>query len=186
MNAKPIDPRRLDVGAFVAAAGELSGEWPLTELERLSGSVLGAHPEGEPIHWQVQGEQRPVTGGEPEVWLHVTAQGCVSMQCQRCLGPMPAALDVDRWIRFVRDASQAEALDAELEEDVLELQRHMDLRELVEDELLLELPLVPRHEACPQPLPMTPEQDAVDEPSPRPNPFAALAQLKKKPGEGET
>src|SRR5262249_20365248 len=100
-------------------------------------------------------------------------------------------LDVDRRIRFVADPEQAEALDAELEDDVLELQRHMDLRELVEDELLLALPLVPRHEgACPQPLPMNSGASGVDDgssPAEVPHPFAALAKLKKPspPDEGE-
>jgi uncharacterized protein len=186
MNAKPIDPRRLDVAALAAARGELAGEWPLAALDRLAGSVLGTVPEDSPIHWQAEGDQRPVTGGEPEIWLHLTAQACVNMRCQRCLGALAVPLDLDRWVRFVRDAEQAEALDAELEDDVLELQRYMDLRELVEDELLLALPLVPRHEACPQPLPLGHSADAAPpaEAAPeRPHPFAALAQLKKKPDE---
>ena len=161
----------------------MSGEWALDDLARLAGSVLGAEPESAPVYWQAEGEHRPVTGGEPEIWLHLSAQACVNMRCQRCLGAMAVALDVDRWIRFVRDASQAEALDAELEEDVLELERQMDLRELVEDELLLELPLVPRHDLCPEPLPMAEEPEQAEAPPARPNPFAALAQLKKKADE---
>ncbi|HEY9107287.1 MAG TPA: YceD family protein, partial [Roseateles sp.] len=97
-----------------------------------------------------------------------------------CLGALAVPLDVDRWIRFVPDAAQAEALDAELEDDVLELQRQMDLRELVEDELLLALPLVPRHEACPEPLPHADEETVgEEEEAERPNPFAALAALKR-------
>lgn len=184
MNAKSIDPRRLDVAALAAAGGELSGQWPLPDLDRLSGSVLGAEPEGSPVHWQAEGEQRSVTGGEAEVWLHLTAQACVNMRCQRCLGALAVPLDLDRWIRFVREASEAEALDAELEDDVLELERQMDLRELIEDELLLALPLVPRHDVCPQPLPHSAGDDPATEEAPqRPNPFAALAQLKKKSGD---
>jgi uncharacterized protein len=181
MNAKSIDPRRLDVAALAAAGGELSGEWPLPDLDRLAGSVMSAEPEGAPVHWQAEGEQRLVTGGEPEVWLHLTAQACVNMRCQRCLSALPVPLDLDRWIRFVRDGAQAEALDAELEDDVLELERQMDLRELIEDELLLALPLVPRHDVCPQPLPAGSGETASSDAEPqRPNPFAALAQLKKK------
>lgn len=184
MTLKPTDPRRLDVAALAAANGELSGEWALATMSRLSDSVLGVEPAGAPIHWQAEGEQRPVSGGEPEIWLHLTAQACVNMRCQRCLSALAVPLDLDRWIRFVRDADQAEALDAELEDDVLELQRHMNLCELVEDELLLALPLVPRHEVCPEPLPSPIDNGAVDadgEAPARPNPFAALAHLKKKP-----
>lgn len=181
MATKPTDPRRLDVASFAAAGGELSGEWPLDALDRLAGSVLGPEPPGAAIHWQAEGQQRPVTGGEPEIWLHLTAQACVNMRCQRCLAPMAVPLDLDHWVRFVRDPARAEALDAELEEDVLELERQMDLRELVEDELLLALPLVPRHDECPQPLPMGSEPADVPAPE-RPHPFAALEKLKKKPG----
>jgi uncharacterized protein len=180
MNAKPIDPRRLDVAGFSARHGELSGQWALAELPRLCDSVLGAEPTGAPVHWQAEGQQRPVTGSSPEVWLRLSAQAGVSMQCQRCLGPVPVPLDVDRWIRFVSGAAEAEALDAELEDDVLELQRHTDLRELIEDELLLALPLVPLHDACPEPLQQAPGDEPAAPPA-RPNPFAALAQLKKKP-----
>ncbi|WP_374674986.1 DUF177 domain-containing protein [Ideonella sp.] len=186
MSARPLDPTRLDVAAFAAAGGESSGHWPLATLPRLAGSVLAEETPEAAVHWQAEGEQRPVTGGEPEIWLHLTAQACLSMRCQRCLAPMPVGLDVDRWIRFVRGSAAAEALDADLEEDVLELPRLLDLRELVEDELLLDLPIVPRHETCPEPLPMgsAPEPDGAGEPSAesRPHPFAALAQLKKKPG----
>lgn len=180
MNSRSIDPRRLELAAFAASGGELTGEIPLGGLERLVDSVLGAEPPGAPVHWQAEGRSRPVTGCEPEIWLHLTAQACVSLRCQRCLQPMPVPLDVDRWIRFVRDGAEAEALDAELEDDVLELARQLDLHELIEDELLLALPLVPRHEVCPQPLPQGSEPQAA-EPE-RPNPFAALEQLKKKPG----
>jgi uncharacterized protein len=179
--SRPINPRRLDVAAFAASAGELLGSEPLESLGRLSDSVLGAEPAGAGVHWQAEGEQRAKSSGDPEIWLHLTAQGCVNMQCQRCLAPVAVSLDIDRWVRFVRETAQAEALDAEMEDDVLELQRQMDLLELIEDELLLGLPLVPRHEECPEPLPnetALPDAPATDEPE-RPNPFAALARLKK-------
>ena len=60
---------------------------------------------------------------------------------------------------------------------MLVLTRALDLHELVEDELILALPLVPRHDACPQPLaaPATAEEPLAE----RPNPFAALAALKR-------
>jgi uncharacterized protein len=43
-------------------------------------------------------------------------------------------------------------------------------------------PIVPKHEVCPTLVPMSAVDDAFEEAlDARPNPFAALAQLKKKP-----
>jgi uncharacterized protein len=50
---------------------------------------------------------------------------------------------------------------------------------LVEDELILSLPIVPRHDQCPDPLPMP--VDELDE-GPAAHPFQALAALKRPPG----
>jgi uncharacterized protein len=80
---------------------------------------------------------------------------------------------------FVDDEAAAAELDAESEDDVLVSSAHFDLLALVEDELLLALPIVPRHDACPAPLP-APSDDLSEEP--RANPFAALAALKRGGG----
>jgi uncharacterized protein len=89
-------------------------------------------------------------------------------------------LALDRWLRFVEDEAQAAELDAELDDDVLALPRWLDLVELIEDELLLALPLVPRHAVCPVPLPMALEAETAPAEE-APHPFAALAAL-KRPG----
>ena len=96
---------------------------------------------------------------------------------------MEAALQVDRVIRFVEGEETAERLDEEGEEDVLALSRSVDLLELVEDELILALPIVPRHETCPEPLVVSKEASAhikEEGPGERDHPFAVLAQLKKR------
>lgn len=91
---------------------------------------------------------------------------------------MTEAVAIDRWLRFVEDESQAAELDVDSDDDVLALPRHLDARELIEDELLLALPIVPKHDACPEPLPLeAPEEEIVKDD--RPNPFAALAALKR-------
>lgn len=181
MKVKSFDPRRLDVAALAAEAGELSGEWPLAAMARLSASAM---PEASPealVRWAVQGELRPVTGGQAEVWLHLQAEISLALCCQRCLGPVTDTVHLDRPLRFVADERQAAELDAEMEDDVLALERELDLQELVEDELLLALPLVPRHDQCPAPLPLPADEPEVEE---RPNPFAALAALKRPAGGG--
>ncbi len=55
---------------------------------------------------------------------------------------------------------------------MLALAHPLDLQALVEDELILALPLIPRHEACPRPLTPPPSAGADDPPGD--NPFAAL------------
>jgi uncharacterized protein len=90
------------------------------------------------------------------------------------------ALQVERRLRFVHGEDAAAQLDAQSEDDVLALTRALDLRELIEDELLLALPIVPRHEVCAEPLPVAIDAEA-DAPAgdPAPGPFAALAALKR-------
>lgn len=179
MKAPEFNPDKLDVQAFAKEGASLAGTWPLASLERLASSTAGP-AEGD-VHWTALGELRPVRGGEPQLWLHLTADTTLKLECQRCLGPVETGVQAKRSFLFVRGEQSAEALDADLEDDVLALPRALDLRELIEDELLLELPLVPRHEVCPEPLvaPSSPQDEALQD---NPNPFAALAVLKKKGG----
>ena len=53
----------------------------------------------------------------------------------------------------------------------------MDLADLVEDQLILALPLVPMHESCPQALPV--QAGAVPAADAPVSPFAVLAGLRK-------
>jgi len=180
MKPRTADPRRLDVEAFAKEDATLEGAWPLPALERLADM---AHPDAKPVesdvaHWHAEGDLRPVTSGPPQVWLHLGASARLALVCQRCLGPVDTPIEAERSFRFVADEDTAARLDADTEEDVLAMTRALDLRALVEDELLLALPLVPRHDSCPQPLPMTHGDDAPEEEA-RPNPFAALAALKR-------
>jgi uncharacterized protein len=175
--SRPLDPRRLDVRAFADAGAATEGTLPQHELARLAASVL-ATDGASPVAWRATGEQRPVAGGPPEIWLHLHAQTQAVLQCQRCLQPMAEPVEVDRRFRFVASEAEAERLDEELDDDVLVLSRHFDLVALLEDELILALPLVPRHDTCPEPLPL-PADDTED--APAENPFAALAHLRRPP-----
>ena len=180
--AQPFNARHLDIVAFAEAGASLSGEDPLSHYARLSREDLDG--EGKAVvRWQAQGRSEPVAGGAPEIWLDLQAQTELGMQCQRCLDPMRQALAFERSFRFVRDEATAELLDEELEEDVLVWRKDFDLQALVEDELLMELPVAPRHEVCPSTPPMqvqTHDFDAGEQE--KPNPFAALKALKKNNG----
>jgi len=178
MVRRSFDPQRLDVEAFARDGVSLDGQWPLGAFERLREAQMPGGDVPHPVGWSARGERQQPRVGEPELWLHLQASARLALQCQRCLQPVDTPLQVDRRIRFVRGEEEAATLDADIDDDVLALTRSLDLRELIEDELLLALPLVPRHERCPAPLPAP--TDELPESAERPNPFAVLAGLKGK------
>jgi len=178
MAAREFDPLRLDVAAFAKEAGRLEGHWPLARFDRIAASAAAgvSVTAADEVVWSARGEQRQLRGGEHQTWLHLDAAAHVSLECQRCLKPVSVALKISRNFLFVHGEDAAAQLDADSEDDVLAITRALDLHELVEDELLLALPIVPRHEVCPEPLAVAGDDESAEE---KPNPFAALAVLKR-------
>ncbi|MDB5967382.1 MAG: hypothetical protein JWQ72_3882 [Polaromonas sp.] len=180
---RQLQPDRLNMRAFAREADALEGAAPLQKMARLASETRDLAPDAA-AQWKAQGELREHSGAEPDVWLHLTAQASVALTCQRCLGPVVTPLQVDQWYRFVATEEIAMAEDDQSEEDLLVMEPQFDLLSLLEDELLLALPLVPMHEQCPDsPVAASREDDPpAEDPPARPNPFAVLAQLRKKDG----
>jgi len=188
--ATRLNPERIDLRALAQSGETLSADDALALFPRLAGTQAGT---GSGVRWSALAEwRRPMPGldaaaaaggaaQQPVLWLHLQAQATVDMTCQRCLGPAPQALETDRWFRFVADEATADAEDEDSEEDVLVFSQAFNLRELVEDELIMAQPLVPMHETCPTPLVVRDAAPPAEASAERPHPFAALAQLKKKP-----
>jgi uncharacterized protein len=180
--SKNLNARRLNMPAFAQAGEPLVALTPLQNMERLAQEIHGPAPDFT-INWRASGELRARTGAEDDVWVHLEAKTSLPLTCQRCMGPVATPLEIDQWYRFVADEDIAMAEDDESEEDLLVMESQFDLLAVVEDELLMALPLVPMHEICPE----TPvfsageaELAAPDgEEQAKPHPFAALAQLKK-------
>jgi uncharacterized protein len=166
---KPKNLHALDVKAFAKAQMHLEGDTPVAEFERLaedcSGEVTGH------VSWSAQGAIDPEQRGKDDAWLHLEAKATVLLTCQRCLHPVPVELLIEQDFRFVADEATALAEDDDCEEDLLSPAPELTLQTLLEDELLLAMPLIPRHTTCDKPLPQSPDQDL-------PHPFAALADMK--------
>jgi uncharacterized protein len=193
--AQPAIPSKhsasaLDIATFCREGAELKGQSALASMPRLV-SGLNAVPADAVANWQAHGKLQAVLGGASQMWLHLQGQAKVLLQCQRCLQDMSEAVTVDRRIRFVRSEAEAARLDEESEDDVLALVPRLDLNELLEDELILSLPLVPMHTTCPEPLlPLLPlqaplasgpgAQASAQSSNEAPHPFAALAALRAK------
>ncbi len=175
MTAREFNPSHLDVEVFAAEAAEMAGQWPVSRLHRIAESLAAAPTGDDRVTWNARGERRAARGGAVQTWLHIGAASRLALECQRCLKPVVVAIEVKRNFLFVQGETLAAQLDAETDDDVLAMPRALDLQALVEDELLLALPLVPRHDVCPEPLPVRIDEEAAQD---APHPFAALAALK--------
>ncbi len=172
-----FNPRKLSVLNFAKAQSRLEGVEPLAQLDRLH-EFQQAGGEASEVHFQVRGEMRTTSAGALAPWLVLSANTRLTLVCQRCLRPVEEEVAFERAFRFVPSEAQAEIEDEEAEEDVLVLSPDFDLLELVEDELLMDLPAAPKHAVCPQPVKLRVADADYEEPEEKPNPFAALAGLK--------
>lgn len=180
-----FNPRRLDVAGLARSGAELTAKTPLEQFDRLvlerAPAAMSSCDEG--VSWRVWAEYRSVLGGADQLWLRLQAAHRLPQVCQRCLLVSETLLDVDQWFRFVADEATAEQEDEGSEEDVLVLSPDFDLLALLEDELLMALPLVPKHDRCPVEV----KTEVVDTEfqaaeAEKPHPFAALAALKQPKG----
>lgn len=174
---------RLNISAFAQEGLPLSGSALLQNMERLAPELQGLQPDLV-VNWQANAEFRAAladAGSEPAIWLHLTAAAAVPLTCQRCMTPVEVPVEIDQWYRFVATEDIAMAEDDLSDEDLLVMEPHFDLLALLEDELLMAVPLVPMHAVCPGAASAghaeLPEADAPEE---KPNPFAVLQQLKTR------
>lgn len=176
--AKDFDPHRLDVRRFAEEGAELEANDGLQSFRRLAQETQRPG-DAAPVHWHARGELLNPRHVHPEVWVHLVADTTLPLVCQRCLNPVDVPLNVDRSFRFVPDEETAAAEDDDSEEDLLALSRSFDLVELVEDELLMELPVAPRHEVCPEAVKMSSsDSDFEAAGAQKEHPFAVLSRLK--------
>lgn len=175
------DARHLNIEAFAKAGGALQGSEDLAQFDRLLEEAQGAGAQN-PVRFTAHGLTRPNGATSEQLWLSLSAEVALPQTCQRCLGPVDVTVAFEREFRFVASEEVAAAEDDASEEDVLVSSRDFNLLELVEDELLMALPVVPKHAVCPGSVKLQAvDPDFVEEEQEKPNPFAVLGQLKKKP-----
>lgn len=101
--------------------------------------------------------------------------------CQRCMGPMTLPVHVDFQLAVVKGESQAEQLPDDYDPLLLEGDT-LRLADVIEDELLLAVPVAPLHpvdECGVNPADWSPPEMEPETVSKRENPFAVLAGLKR-------
>jgi len=127
---------------FARTGSELQGAWPVADFPRLRDALRT--DEG-----TLQCELRGMPGELGRPLLRLRVEGALQFVCQRCLGALEYPLHIEV-------ALQLAATQAEIDADPLGAggperivaNREMPVRDLLEDELLLAIPLAPRHESC--------------------------------------
>lgn len=162
-----------DKARNLPAGKSLAGQQALVQFKRL---VEGLPEQADTlVQWSVQGEGT-LAGRR---FIDVKASAEVTLECQRCLQLFVQALRVDNRLEVVRKLSQLDG-DDDLEEiERIEGSPRFEVLELIEDELILSLPSVPKHDVCPSVPGLSEPSGEPDAEVARPSPFAVLERLKK-------
>jgi uncharacterized protein len=143
---------------------------PLTEFARLPPQPAGT---GGALKGQAQFRRE---GGFPVAELEI--QGKVQLVCQRCMKPMQQAVDSQARIALVVSESEADRVPPEFE-PVRAPEGRIRLKDLVEEEVLLTLPIVPLHEDLSECAPAA-KISATAESESTQKPFERLGELLKR------
>ncbi len=172
----------VDTAQLARSAETLQGEIPVDRLPRLA-SLL-ASSEGV-VHWNVRGARHARPEGGHDDFLELSFSAALRPACVRCLEPVEIGIGDRRRFRLVASEAEAERLDPEDDEyDVLAGGSRFDLDALIEDEAILALPPMPRHDHCEAGIAPDHSGPSAEELE---KPFAALQRLRgnRPPGEDE-
>ena len=133
-----IDPYRL-----AEQGAHLSGVLPVRQMRRIAEVCLDESGE---VSIDLQFERSDV---EEICLMHGTLTATLHVTCQRCLDQMTLNLTARPRLILLRAGKTADDLDDESE--ILVVDKALALGDLVEDEVLLAMPMIPMHEPsrCP-------------------------------------
>jgi uncharacterized protein len=161
-----INPRRAAEGGY-----DVAGTVAFTRMARLSKAVENHDGAAEvALHFALDEQGIPVVKGR--------VRSEAVLICQRCLSPLSVPIDLEVELGIVASDEEAKRLPTHYDPLVAGEDR-LAVAELVEDEILLALPAIPRHEdaACTAGVTEAPAEQASGRTD---NPFAVLEQLKSK------
>lgn len=177
-------PTQIEPFKWAEQGFQWAGQVPLTRFVRIAREAIA---QVEPQSVQVSCRLYIDEYHRRVAWLDGELKTQVSVVCQRCLEPIDVPLETSVHLALLMDEALVERLDEDAdfvilsEEQIVhgtdDVDNAIDLIELLEDELLLSMPISPRHESCEHK-----HQPAIQaEPEEkRDNPFEILAGLKGK------
>ena len=179
LSAEAIALKKVDFCAPQSYQG--AGFLTMTDMPRLAKEASSVNP-GDGFAWQMETHFENSPGSEPRQILDLTLKGRLHLVCQRCL--QDCAVNLDEKRRFILVATEAEADDYPLEDEEQEplvASQHFNLLETIEDEVLLSLPLIPKHPEgfCEPHATVFGLEDEDERSDERENPFNILKNMKK-------
>jgi len=160
-------PAVIDVWRMVAARRVFEGSLPLSAFKRLRGSLVDA--EG-----QVNFALEFGRDASNQAFVEVRADAALPLLCQRTLERYLHRIRLVQQLGLITSEAQEDALPEQMEPLLVPESGEMPAIDLVEDELILAVPVVPMN-----PDSELPSQEWHEEPEEeKQNPFGVLAQLK--------
>ena len=168
--SKPL-PDRFDPDLMPRDGTRHEATLPLASFERLA--AILASTEGE-VHVVASFSRR-----EDHALVSGRLSGGLPLRCQRCLEPMVLPIDEPFELTFVASEDDARALDEALDPVVLDDAGRITVQAMLEDELILHVPLIARH---PESVHCAPAEvsfggEGIEPEAERSRPFDALKNL---------
>jgi uncharacterized protein len=144
VNAAPV---RVDPYRLCEAGREFAGKVPISALTRLASMLLA-------VDGALSYRVRFFRDEAKRMRVAGTVSAVLTMQCQRCLEPLRVTLDHEFSLQLVPSEGTAARVEGQLDPLLLAPGEPLDVFAMLEDEVMLALPLVPRHrEVCAQLVP---------------------------------
>ena len=165
-------PHYVDARKVFSQKGKFAGELSKEKFNRLQALLV----EG---YFSVSAELHFSIGDRGRKMIEGAVEAQVSVACQRCLKPLELTLVDDIRLALVQDEEAAAKLDGEIE-PWIEAEYRLDPANIVEEQLLLAMPLAAYHDQdeCQIEL-LSSNADEAPSAEREPNPFAILKELKK-------
>lgn len=168
-------PDYVDARKIFAQTAEIGGSMPIAGFERFRQQLTSSRGEVRfALAFGIDGEYRRVISG--------TVNANVDVLCQRCLEPVAIDLADTFALAMVESEEQAARLPAELDPWMAPVDARLMLAEILEEQLILCMPIVSYHDVDCTPANMTGahhDESSETTQSSKPNPFAVLRDLKK-------
>lgn len=166
-------PESVDAWRMVSARRSFEGELPVVAMKRLGDALAGT--EGTARYELDFGRDEFGTA-----YLDVRVQAPLTLTCQRSLEPFVLPVAVDSRLGLIRSERDEAALPPQVEPLLIADDGKLSLVDVIEDELLLALPLVPVNPDSTLPEEVVgPSPEEISSERRSDNPFAVLRELKK-------